>query len=87
MNFEYDKNKSSRNLSKHGIDFVEAQQLWLDEKMIEVELNFQDETRWMCVAKINSKYYSAFITYRGDNTRIISVRRSRKREILNYENS
>jgi len=87
MNFEYDKNKSRTNLIKHGIDFIDAQNLWLDEKMIQVELNFPDESRWMCVAKINSKYYSAFITYRGDTTRIISVRRSRKREIFNYENS
>ena len=86
MNFEYDKNKSDSNSLKHGIDFIEAQELWLDEKLIEVELNFPDETRWMCVGKINSKHYSAFITYRADSIRIISVRRSRKKEIFNYEN-
>ncbi len=86
MNFEYDKNKSDMNSLKHGINFIEAQKLWLDEKLIEVELSFPDETRWMCVGKISSKHYSAFITYRADTTRIISVRRSRKKEIFNYEN-
>ena len=86
MDFEYDENKSSVNLTKHSIDFLKAQQLWLDEKMLQVELNFQDEIRWMCVGKIDSKYYSAFITYRSGKTRIISVRRSRKKEIFNYEN-
>ena len=86
MNFVYNKNKSSVNFIKHGIDFIEAQQLWLDEKMIEVELNFPDETRLMCVGKVNSKHYSAVITYRNDDIRIISVRRSRKKEIFNYEN-
>ena len=86
MNFEYDKNKSDINSLKHGIDFIEAQKLWLDEKLIEVELNFPNETRWICIGKINSKHYSAFITYRADTTRIISVRRSRKKEIFNYEN-
>ena len=86
MNFEYDKNKNDINSLKHGIDFIEAQKLWLDENLIEVELNFPNETRWMCVAKINSKHYSAFITYRDNAIRIISVRRSRKKEIFNYEN-
>ncbi len=31
MNFEFDTSKSKANLEKHGIDFVEAQQLWEDK--------------------------------------------------------
>ncbi len=31
MNFEFDTSKSKANLEKHGIDFLEAQQLWEDE--------------------------------------------------------
>ena len=31
MKFEYDENKSQINKQKHGIDFLEAQNLWQDE--------------------------------------------------------
>ncbi|MBD2428409.1 BrnT family toxin [Phormidium sp. FACHB-1136] len=37
------------------------------------------------VGKIGAKHWTAVITYRGQNTRIISVRRSRKEEIAFYE--
>ncbi len=87
MKFEYDSNKSSINEEKHGIDFDHAKDLWQDEKMFEVALNFPDELRYLCIGKIEEKYYSAVITYRADTIRIISVRRSRKEEIEHYENS
>ncbi len=32
MRYEYDPNKSHANKIKHGIDFEEAQALWLDKK-------------------------------------------------------
>lgn len=86
MYFEFNKLKSQANLQKHGIDFIKAQQLWQDEKMLEVRLDFSDEPRWLCVGKIEGKYWSAVITYRDEVVRIISVRRSRKKEIEHYEN-
>ena len=30
MEFEFDPAKSESNLEKHGVDFVQAQQLWQD---------------------------------------------------------
>jgi uncharacterized protein len=30
MEFEFDRKKSRRNKEKHGIDFIEAQSLWID---------------------------------------------------------
>lgn len=36
MNFEYDENKSQSNLAKHGIDFVQAQELWNDHDLLEI---------------------------------------------------
>jgi uncharacterized protein len=35
VEFEFDPAKSSANKAKHGINFVEAQTLWLDEALIE----------------------------------------------------
>lgn len=36
MIFEYDPQKSAANLAKHGIDFDEAQHMWLDIHRLEV---------------------------------------------------
>ncbi|MGJ0317067.1 BrnT family toxin [Aliarcobacter cryaerophilus] len=87
MKFEYDSNKSDTNEEKHGINFEEAKVLWEDDNLLEVPIPFLDEQRYLCIGKINCKHYSAVITYRGKVIRIISVRRSRKEEINNYENS
>jgi len=86
MKFEYDNNKSNTNKQKHGIDFEEAQELWGDDALLEVPLPFDDEMRHLYIGKIANKHYSAIITYRDGVIRIISVRRSRKEEIQNYEN-
>ena len=44
MEFEYDPQKSARNLAKHGIDFGEAQRLWDDERCIELASPFSSAT-------------------------------------------
>jgi uncharacterized DUF497 family protein len=86
MNFEYDPEKSRINREKHGIDFEEAQRLWEDERMLEAPLPFSDEARWICIGKIGEKVWSAIVTRRNGAIRIISVRRSRKKEREHYEN-
>ena len=83
--FEYDENKSQSNLAKHGIDFVEAQQLWNDPNVLEIPSRIQDELRFVVIGKINSKHWSGVITYRDQNIRIISIRRSRIQEVSLYE--
>ncbi len=78
-------NKSNSNREKHGIDFDLAQALWVDEDRIEIPAKTQDEPRFLVIGKIDEKHWSAVITYRGENIRIISVRRSRDEEIEIYE--
>ncbi|RTZ67209.1 MAG: BrnT family toxin [Aquificaceae bacterium] len=83
--FEYNEQKSNSNQEKHGIDFLESQKLWLDPDIIEIKANFEVEPRYLVIGKIKEKNWSAVITYRGDNIRIISVRRSRAVEVALYE--
>ncbi len=83
--FEYDNKKNTSNLKKHGIDFVAAQELWLDPDLIEVQAKSEDEPRFLVIARIANKHWSAVITHRGSTIRIISVRRSRKTEVELYE--
>lgn len=83
--FEYDEAKSRINLSKHGIDFIEAQRLWHDPMVLEIPAKTEDEPRHMVIGMIDGKHWSAVITYRGANIRLISIRRSRSEEINYYE--
>jgi uncharacterized DUF497 family protein len=61
--------------------------LWNDTDLIEIPVQTVDEPRFVLIGKISKKYWSAVITYRGEKTRIISVRRSRKEEVEIYESS
>jgi uncharacterized DUF497 family protein len=83
--FEFDPKKSHRNKEKHGIDFLEAQQLWDDPDLLEIPAKTEDEARFLVIGMIGNKYWSGIITYRNDNIRIISVRRSRLEEVEIYE--
>ena len=85
MDFEFDPEKSQANKAKHGIDFVEAQLLWLDDMLLEIPARTSDEPRFLIIGTIGPKHWSAVVTYRQDRIRIISVRRSRKEEVEIYE--
>lgn len=85
MQFEFDKSKSDSNKKKHGIDFLEAQALWDDDFLIEGNARSDTEPRYIVIGMIGDKHFSAFITYREDAVRIISVRRSREGEREAYE--
>ena len=56
--FEFDERKSQGNLSKHGIDFVEAQQLWRDPDLLEIPAKTTDEPRFLVVGRIRGKHWS-----------------------------
>ncbi len=85
MEFEYDPKKSKINKEKHGIDFAEAQLLWEDPDLIEIPAKLVDEPRYLVIGMLNNKHWSGIVTYRNENIRIISVRRSRIEEVKIYE--
>ena len=83
--FEFDAAKSDANHTKHGIDFVQAQVLWNDPMLLEIPAKTDDEPRYLVIGVIDGKHWSAVITYRGPNIRLISVRRARTEEVALYE--
>lgn len=85
MNLEFDPEKSDTNKIKHGIDFIEAQELWNDIDLLEIPAKTTDEPRFLVIGKIGEKHWTGIVTYRNDNIRIISVRRARNEEIELYE--
>ena len=85
MEFEFDAAKCMSNLEKHGINFDDAKQLWRDPRVLILRARQVIEPRWVAVGCIGEKHWSAIFTYRGEKIRIISVRRSRPREVALYE--
>ncbi len=80
MKFEWDDAKSKTNKEKHGIDFETAKALWLDEHRIEIGAPHPVEKRSIIIAELHGKLWTAVYTIRSDTIRIISVRRSRRKE-------
>ena len=83
--FEYDDDKSAANQEKHGIDFLVAQAVWNDPDLLEIRAKSDDEPRFLVIGLIGRKHWSAVVTYRNGKIRLISVRRSRKKEVELYE--
>ncbi len=84
MNFEFDEAKSETNLKKHGIDFVQAQELWKGP-YVEFAAKQEYENRFAIIGKIKGKPYTCIYTLRDSKIRIISCRRAREQEIKLYE--
>lgn len=87
MDFEFDPEKSAKNKAKHGIDFVEVQELWKDVTALEVSARSETEPRSALIASYSGKLCTAIFTYREKKIRIISCRRARDGEKRTYYNS
>lgn len=85
MEFEYDPEKSKINKAKHGLDFEEAQALWLDPDSVGFVAQSDDEDRYAIIAILKKKLWVGFYTQRENRIRIISVRRARINERKLYE--
>ncbi len=53
--------------------------------LLEIEAKTEDELRYLVIGLIDTKHWSAVITYRGSHIRLISVRRARIEEVVLYE--
>jgi uncharacterized protein len=92
-NFKWDPAKAVSKLSKHGISFRQATQIFKDPmamSMFDEEHSF-DEDRWVTVGITPSAQYLLVVhtfDQKDDTTvevRIISARRASRREIQRYQ--
>lgn len=87
MEFEFDSVKSAGNRTKHGIDFVQAQELWKDLYALQIQVKSDTGPRFALIAWLEGKVWSVFFTERDSKIRIISARRSRTNEEDLYHES
>lgn len=85
MLFDWDEKKSAANKKKHGIDFDTGKELWSDDNRLEIQVPYPVEERWILIGKIDNRLWTAVFTVRSSMVRIISIRRSRKKEADLYE--
>lgn len=85
---EWDDNKATINLKKHGISFKTAAKVFLDEnRYFEIDMEHSDEEiRYKTIGRVG-KILFVIYTERGEAKRIISARKADKDERRLYYDS
>ena len=60
LEFEFDSEKSAANTAKHGIDFIEAQEIWAEVDRLEISARSLDEPRHQVIGRIGEKNVVSF---------------------------
>ena len=86
MRYEWDENKRVANFAKHSVDFREAEHFdWsLAIEAIDDRANYGEE-RWVAIGSIGARLHVLTYTVRGENIRLISLRKANERERKYYE--
>ncbi|GAB4333459.1 MAG: BrnT family toxin [Dehalococcoidia bacterium] len=86
LQFEWDSNKAAENRRKHGVDFVEAAEVFLDPLALYGVSDNEEETRFFVLGEtLRTKVVLVVHTDRGARTRIISARPATRSERRLYE--
>jgi hypothetical protein len=82
MKFEWDAKKEKANAAKHGVDFSEACEAFLDSNRVLAtdEAHSEKEPRFFCIGKTARGILTVRFTTRGDAIRIIGAGYWRKGE-------
>jgi len=82
LEFEWDEAKARSNLEKHGVSFLTAAAIFLNERLERVD-DREDygEVRWIALGRVDIEVYRVVYTWRAENLiRIISAQRASQDE-------
>jgi uncharacterized DUF497 family protein len=82
--FEWDEDKRHNTLRKHGIDFIDAAEIFAGEHLC-VSARSEIEQRQIAVGYLNGIPIAVVFTIRDDAIRIITARRARRNEREAYD--
>lgn len=84
--YEWDEDKSEANLSKHGLSFEDSETVFSGECITFEDDRFDyGEQRFITLGKLEGRIVIIAHTPRGENTRIISMRKANAREQKIYK--
>lgn len=86
MAFEWDEEKRSRNLEKHGVDFLDAAKIFTNPTL-ERRGDREDygEERWIALGVHESRTFVVVYTWRSETRRIISAWRAGRDDQKAYD--
>ncbi len=85
--FDWDEDKRSSTLAKHGIDFEDAVRIFDGRPVVHAPSKYPNEERWIATGKLSGQMLSVVYTFRDNKIRIITARRARKNEKRKYHES
>ena len=86
MKYQWDKNKATSNLQKHGIEFADAVSVFSDALAITIPDNRFDEERFVTIGTdVFGRILVIVFTWRSEDIRLISARLAERRERKQYE--
>lgn len=84
--YEWDEKKSQKNLSERGLDFSDAEKVFSGPCLTFEDTRFDyGEPRFITFGLLERRLVVIAHTPRGDNTRIISMRKANDREKKIYQ--
>jgi uncharacterized protein len=84
--FEWDDAKRRANVVKHGIDFVDAVEVFDDPRQFAYRSPHRSsEERFVSIGAVRGKLIAVVFTQRADKLRIISARPARRSEREQYD--
>ncbi len=83
MTFEWDETKRQINLEKHGIDFTQVEAFEWDTATVEPDPHDAEE-RYRATGFIGDQLHVLVATIRGDDIRIISLRKATRGEVRRH---
>jgi uncharacterized protein len=87
IDFEWDQNNEAKIFRKHGIDKIEAEQVFSNFHIVENDekhSNYQQRYNMLGMTDFNTSLFIVFVI-RNNKVRVISARRASQKERLMYE--
>jgi uncharacterized DUF497 family protein len=85
IGYEWDDNKETQNILKHGIDFESATLIWESMTISEIDGRFDyGEERFFTIGEVDGRTIVVVFTWRRGIRRIISARKASRDERRKY---
>ena len=86
MEYEWDEAKQLENLARHEVDFTAMDHFDRNTAKFEFD-DYYPEPRWRATRYIGMNLFRVICTFRGENYRIISLRKATGRKYREYAES
>ncbi|MCB5173712.1 BrnT family toxin [Microvirga lenta] len=85
LNFDWDERKRRSNIEKHGIDFLDAIEVFGDPDALSFRSRAEhEEDRYLIIGRCKGRVIAVIYTWRGETVRVISARMARREERQRY---